>query len=72
MGSMANIPAIVVFLSSELEIAVVALLTKLTCDQSTQSVVYVQDLDFILERVRVQFISLTVQFNDSIKLLMLI
>ena len=34
-----------VVLSLELEIAVVALLTTLTCDQSTQSVVHVQETD---------------------------
>ena len=52
-------------MSLELEVAVLALL-KFTCDQSTQSVVYVQDTDvmpdfFQLERF--QFISLTVQFK---------
>ena len=57
-----------VFLSLELEITVVALLTTLTCDQLTQSVVYLQDTDIIYGRLlsaweRVQFISLTVQFK---------
>ena len=46
------------FLSLELEIALIALLAKLTCDQSTQSIVYVQDTDIcqtsfsLRERVR--------------------
>ena len=42
MGTVANIPVTVTqcsVLSSELEIAVVALLTMLICNQSTQSVV---------------------------------
>ena len=57
------------FLSSELEITVVALLTTLTCDQLTQSVVYLQDTDIIYGRLlsareRVQFISLTCSSRD--------
>ena len=70
------------FLSLELEIAVVALLAKLTCDQSTQSIVlYVQDTDIIGKASSINFFKLeregpvhqfdsTVQ--DAMKLLMLI
>ena len=63
------------FLSLELEVAVVALL-KLTCDQITQSVVYVQDTDVMPDFFQLEREGPVHQFDGAIqetmKLLMLI
>ena len=65
-----------VFLSLELETAVVAFLTTLTCDQLTQSVIYVQDTDIMPDFFQLEREGPVYQFDSAVqetmKLLMLI
>ena len=80
MGTIANIPATVtesiVFLSLELETAVVGLLTTLTCDQLTQFVVYVQNTDITPDFFQLEREGPVYQFDSAVqetmKLLVLI
>ena len=71
MGTMANIPATVtesiVLLSLELETAVVGLLTTLTCDQSTQFVVYVQDTDITPDFFQLEREGPVYQFDSAVQ-----